>query len=171
MQNHANIQYYLVFILRRNNKPELPSRFQEPPLPPPRPPPRTKENAFKTAFKGFLNRDNLDSERPDKNSWKTQSLPSNQSPTGDAEIKLNSKKAFSYGESLPGGEDEAVVEVEVLPPHRSGRKGVITPVPEEPENTAVEDVVIEMDEADSNKGMSRVYKFIKYQRDFTVHFP
>ncbi|XP_015928545.1 uncharacterized protein [Parasteatoda tepidariorum] len=148
---------YLYDQRRRNNKPELPSRFQEPPLPPPRPPPRAKENAFKSAFKGFLNRDNPDSS---KSSWKTQSLPSNQAPADETESMLNSKKAFSYGESLPSGENEespALVEVEVLPPqppHRSGRKGVITPVPEESENTTVDDIVIEMDEADSNKDSS-----------------
>lgn len=50
-----------MFTFRRNgNKPDLPSRLADPPVPPPRPPPRSKDGGIRSAFLDFISRDGSD---------------------------------------------------------------------------------------------------------------
>lgn len=128
---------------RLEAKPKLPKRLVQPPAPPPRPPPRG--GPF-NAFMGFISRDSDKSEdqKELQNSWK--------SPQSDGGFsnEVDGKK---------GSKDPAVIQVEVLAQDENRRKGVY-PVPEENENTSLENVVLDVEEKSSDKGKLALDSFL-----------
>ncbi|GBL73816.1 CUB and sushi domain-containing protein 1 [Araneus ventricosus] len=144
------VAIYLYGQRRNSNKPELPSRSIEPPVPPPRPPPRTNKGAaFKSAFMGLINRDNSGNQEEPKPAWKTQSLPTNHANASDEAGKYSPKRALSYGETLDSqSKDEpAVIQVEVLAHDDIGKKGGrFPPVPEQNEDVSLENVVLDFED-------------------------
>ncbi|GFQ95650.1 sushi, von Willebrand factor type A, EGF and pentraxin domain-containing protein 1 [Trichonephila clavata] len=146
------VAMYLYGQKRNSNKPELPSRLLEPPVPPPRPPPRAKGGAFRNAFMGLINRDGSGS--PEDPKWKTQSLPTNHTNAVEETTgKYSPKRALSYGQTLDGMNttEPSVIEVEVLAHDDSGKKRRFPPVPEQNEDASLENVILDVEDPGSNK--------------------